>query len=389
MGKIKTARQLLDIIETYASQNPVVQDRDMFSSEFERFAYYAKTNNDYWDVNPDRTPVGSGGLKTLLKRSVRKTTGWYTRPAFDEQRQFNASVTRAFNELVNILQVSQTRIAELESQLGAGIDNIVRRLDRFEQKQNNQQESLQVLQQDAGRIMGRLGLQDAETEQLADSLYVEFENTFRGSSDSVRDKHMVYLPFLNECRPLQQGGMLLDLGCGRGEWMQLLKDNGLVARGCDMNAEMVAICQDKGLDAQHLDAISALKQLPEGSLAGVSAFHVAEHISFETLVLLLNEAMRTLVPGGIIILETPNPENLSVSGYSFYLDPSHRNPIPPESLEFFLGKLGFLNTQILRIVRRADRVHSGNLELDQLLERFNMEQDFAVIAWRPEGGRKA
>lgn len=361
MGDIKTARQLLERIEQEAGPSPSDKHMDMLSNELERFLYYAKTNNDYWDVNPDRTPVGGGGLKTFVKRLVRKTTGWYTRPAFDEQRQFNASVTRALNELVIILQ-SNSRVAELENRLYSLAG------ESREQSQN------------IDRIKDKLGLQSPEMERLAEGLYVQFEDAFRGSDEFVRGMLEEYRPYIEEAAIQDEW---LDIGCGRGEWLQLMKEWGISARGVDMNADMVAVCRKRGLPAEHADAITALGRLKEASLGGLSAFHVAEHIPFDTLILLLREAMRTVKPGGLILLVTPNPENLAVSSYSFYLDPSHRNPIPPESLIFFVGKLGFVDARVLRMVRRGPRVNTGNADVDALLERLNMEQDYAVLARRP------
>jgi len=121
---------------------------------------------------------------------------------------------------------------------------------------------------------------------------------------------------------------ILDIGCGRGEWLELLKENNLNARGLDLNQVMVRMCRDKGLNVEEGEALSFLKSLPDSSLGAVTGFHLIEHYGFEFLVKLLGEILRVLKPGGIVIFETPNPGNILVGSCNFYIDPTHNKPLP-------------------------------------------------------------
>ena len=135
--------------------------------------------------------------------------------------------------------------------------------------------------------------------------------------------------------------MALDIGCGRGEWLELLKDNGISAQGVDLDEGMLKLCRINNLDVFKDDGIEFLKKQLDESLIIVSAFHVVEHIPFATLQFFISEALRVLKPGGVLIMETPNPENIKVATENFYLDPTHIKPIPSKLLSFFTRILRF------------------------------------------------
>src|SRR6185437_6360076 len=127
----------------------------------------------------------------------------------------------------------------------------------------------------------------------------------------------------------------------RGEWLEMLRDEGYQAAGVDMDEGMLQGCRERGLNARRGDALTALRELPDESMNLVSAFHLVEHMAFDDVRALLREARRVLKPAGLLILETPNPENIVVGTSLFYLDPTHLRPIPPELLSFAVEFEGF------------------------------------------------
>jgi len=216
-----------------------------------------------------------------------------------------------------------------------------------------------------------------------DSFYVEFEDNFRGTAEDITSRLSVYLPYIQQFAG-DQSATVIDIGCGRGEWLGLLKRNDIHAVGIDMNAAMIEACEGQGLSAICMDAISYLRQQPEASLAAITGFHIIEHLPFEVLLSLFDAALRALRPDGLIIFETPNPENLTVGACNFYFDPTHRNPIVPAVAQFMAKQRGFAKADILRLHPYPDEVLL--VEDSELAVRVNRalysSQDFAVIAWK-------
>ncbi len=184
---------------------------------------------------------------------------------------------------------------------------------------------------------------------INDDFYLRFEDEFRGPRSVIKQRVSAYLPIIEPLKAIYPNGVIVDLGCGRGEWIELLQENGWRVQGIDTNISMVEMCQSLGLPALKADAIEHLRSLEENSVSVVSGFHIAEHLPFELLLELVREAHRTLLPGGMLILETPNPENDIVRASSFYLDPTHRNPLPPDLMQFVAKDCGFLKSVIMRL----------------------------------------
>ena len=213
-----------------------------------------------------------------------------------------------------------------------------------------QRSRLELVLREARRALpGTLGEEQhavltRELDRLLGEHYEEFETAFRGSRESVRERQKVYLDDVLPLRSLN--APLLDLGCGRGEWLELLGDHDLEAYGVDMNERFVEENRERGLDVRHEDALEHLRGLPDASLAGVSAFHLIEHLEVEMLLDLVDEALRALRPGGLLLLETPNPTNLDVGASTFHIDPTHRKPVHPLWIEFLLTSRGFVDVEL-------------------------------------------
>jgi len=216
---------------------------------------------------------------------------------------------------------------------------------------------------------------------MSGGFYRAFEDRYRGSRDIISERLAVYLPFV---QPLAgDGAAALDLGCGRGEWLELLVKAGFTAEGVDLDEGMLAACRERGLQVVNGDALAALRARPDDSLAVVSAFHLVEHISFEQVQVLIAEALRALQPGGLLILETPNPENLVVGTSSFYDDPSHLKPVPSKLLAFAVEFSGFGRHKVLRLQEPEHLRDGAGIALFDVLA--GVSPDYGIVAQKAGG----
>lgn len=213
--------------------------------------------------------------------------------------------------------------------------------------------------------------------------YRSFEDIHRGSRQLILSRLAVYQPFIEQLKTQWDLGVL-DLGCGRGEWLELLTSMGVRCHGVDTDANMLSACESLGFAVSNNDAISYLKGLPTASQMAVSAFHLVEHIPFDDLQTLVKEAKRVLVPGGLLILETPNPENLRVSTCSFYMDPTHGSPLPPLLLQFLPDHYGYARSIVLRLQESAPLEEINPVLLTHVLN--GVSPDYSVIAQTPVEG---
>ena len=208
--------------------------------------------------------------------------------------------------------------------------------------------------------------------------YRAFEERYRGSQEQIKSRLCVYIPFVRPLIGLHENAKAIDLGCGRGEWLELLKEEGFDAQGVDLDEGMLVACRELGLNVHLGEAVGFLKELPEASQVIVSGFHIVEHIPFADLQTLVQEALRVLKPGGLLILETPNPENIVVGSSSFYLDPTHQRPIPPQLLAFLPEYYGYETTKIVRLQESLE-LHSTNPP--RLLDVLNgASPDYSIVA---------
>ncbi len=176
---------------------------------------------------------------------------------------------------------------------------------------------------------------------MEDNFYLDFENNFRGSPDQICKITSNYDGLISHINNIEDKPTLLDIGCGRGEWLKKCSNLGFKTLGFELNPKMASMCQEMGLNVKEGDALSLLKELPDNSFSLITVFHVIEHISFENINLLLSECYRILNNQGLIILETPSIDNLSVSSRLFHIDPTHVNPINPDLLLFSMERIGF------------------------------------------------
>lgn len=209
-------------------------------------------------------------------------------------------------------------------------------------------------------------------EPIEDIRYTGFENRFRGAESEIRKQQE---KFADRFRP---GGKVLDLGCGRGEFLEVLKSRGLRGAGVDGNGQMVDICRDKGLDVRKADLLEALAAEPDGSLDGIFSSQVIEHLPPAYLKRMIEVAYAKLAPGGVLLLETVNPTSVFALVQIYFLDMTHQRPVHPQALKFLMESSGFENVAIeetaqlgeerLQAVPGADAVATV---LNQDIDRLN------------------
>jgi O-antigen chain-terminating methyltransferase len=222
------------------------------------------------------------------------------------------------------------------------------------------------------------GVSSAEME----AFFTAFDAGLRGTAEEITAQVSAYLPDLHAAGAGAEDRPVLDLGCGRGTWLRVMRDDGIVCRGIDLNRTLIDEARADGVDARVADALAALREAADGSLGAITAFHLAEHLPFETLYAVFAEARRALAPGGVLLMETPNPENGYVGTHTFYHDPTHGNPLTPALMEFVASYHAFAEVEIRRLhpYPQDARLPDGAPANDRLNGWLCGPQDFALIA---------
>jgi SAM-dependent methyltransferase len=275
-----------------------------------------------WPVSAERPLERRPGLKGLVllpvKPVLRRLMRWYVEPLAAEQRAFNDAVLKLVDDLYEEsdrsqagLEAAQRTIAELEE-----------RLLRAER-----------------RTAGAPRTVAPQPAASAVPDYFAFESRMRGSTAEVRERQRPYVADFLEAAPM------VDLGCGRGEFLGLLREAGVEARGVDADADMVDFARGEGLDVEQADALAALEALEPASLGGIFAAQLVEHLPTPTLLRLLELASSRLRPGGLLVAETINPLS-PIALRNYFADLTHAQPLVPETLALLAGQAGFGRVEI-------------------------------------------
>lgn len=203
--------------------------------------------------------------------------------------------------------------------------------------------------------------------------YSRFAERFRGSEDYVKKGQQFYLPYFRGRREV------LDIGCGRGEFLELMRDAGVPARGIDLGAESVEMCRQKGLQAEVADLFTYLADLQEASLDGIFCSQVVEHLPPERLPEMIRLAASRLERDGVMALETPNPECLAIFASHFYLDPTHTRPVPHPLLSFYMEEYGLGGIEVLRLSPAVESMPSLASLPDDFRQAFFGGLDYAIM----------
>lgn len=227
----------------------------------------------------------------------------------------------------------------------------------------------------------------ASSEPLS-QWYSAFEESQRGDVSQIAQRQAQYIPLVTPVLQALPQAPALDLGCGRGEWVQLLARLGHPSLGVDSNTAMLQPAEAADANVHCQDIFTFLAEQPPEHYALVTSFQVVEHLPPDQLLQLLLHAWRVLRPGGMVVLETPNPENLQVAAYSFWMDPTHQRPLPPPLLLNMAQHAGFVDCHIHRSSPwPADQQAPG---LPQpLAQLLYADQDYALIARKPHAAPAA
>jgi SAM-dependent methyltransferase len=325
----------------------------------------------FWPVTAERD--AGGGPKGFVKRVLRKLMRWYVEPLAADQRVFNDSVLKLLDAVSERADATAAARGEAERLL----HELEERLVRLERR--GPVEGVR-----ADREVPPTGHAVTVAAQPAAAAlpdYFAFESRMRGSVDSIRERQRRYVDDFRAAAPV------LDVGCGRGELLSLLRNAGVAARGIDADADMVAYARGEGLDVEQADAIDYLERLDEGSLGGIFMGQVVEHLPAAALVRALTLAAAKLRAGGILVAETINPLSpLALRHY--FADLTHAQPLVPETLELLARQAGFAETEIRflnepaeRLTEPDDPVIAANVR--RLNEVLFAPLDYALVARTP------
>jgi O-antigen chain-terminating methyltransferase len=326
-----------------------------------------------------------------VQKVVRRLLRWYINPLVEQQNVYNEGVTEALVELIAQIKLGVEQRNRLDDEIRATLTRtgvLNQRMRRLEERPGSGPAPMGEYTDGGGATPVPAG--DGGLD------YFMLELKHRGSPEFVKERQAVYLPYLAGRRAV------LDIGCGRGEFVELLRENGVEARGIDLDPDAVIYCQERGLPVEQAEATAYLRRLDDGALDGVYMAQVAEHLTPTVLQTLLRLAFRKLEPGGIVVIETVNPLCVYALVNHYLIDPSHVRPLHPELLSFMVESVGFGQAKIRHLSPTPDdiRLHhhptpAGSSVADQeriTLMNQNVErvnhllfgyQDYAVLATRP------
>ncbi len=206
--------------------------------------------------------------------------------------------------------------------------------------------------------------------------YSRFADRFRGTEEYVRSNQQFYLPLF------QQAGRVLDIGCGRGEFLELLRENGIAARGIELSDENVDYCRSKGLEVEKADLFEYLAAIPEQAEDAIFSSQVVEHIDPAQLPEMIKLCASRIRRGGLLALETPNPECLAIFATYFYLDPTHMRPVPHPLLRFYMEEAGLGKIEVHSIAPAVDSFPEIRSLPPDFAARFFGGLDYGIIGWK-------
>lgn len=310
-------------------------------------------------------------------------TEWERKLAFNEM-QFLRSVAELQGAFQHRVTLIESNFRELvKSQLDRANIEIQKRLWADLERVRDDYEALihtelRLIRQRAGTL-AQPGIAPAQVgaptaaEAALPFDYGRFAERFRGSEDYVKSGQKFYVPYFTGRKEV------LDVGCGRGEFLELMREAGVPARGIDLSAESVNLCRQKGFEADVADLFAYLDGLADASLDGIFSAQVVEHLPPSRLPEMIRLAAQKLARGGVIVIETPNPQCLAIFATHFYLDPTHRRPIPHALLSFYMEENGIGHIEVHPRSPAIESMPALASLPDDFRDAFFSGLDYAII----------
>ncbi|MCR8635976.1 methyltransferase domain-containing protein [Paenibacillus radicis (ex Xue et al. 2023)] len=474
MNRIKTTLTDAQKKRTLLQENKSTNTND-FDHQLSKLILEIEQCNRKWNINSEYAITSHrpilGRFIIFGKKVIRKLLRWYINPVIEQQKDFNASVTRSLNilstlnagyseEIKNLnnenemknklkeeLDFIENRIIELESltsvfeekikqfvsninhQIIEGRETLDQRIQENFQKlsNNNNIVTIDYINKVSQENVSKLQAFQNKIEQVEDTImlihsrirkknnhdiksntliedkntnnmqisenknisidYFLFEQKFRGTRSAIIERQRFYLPFFIEKKKI------LDIGCGRGEFIELLGENGKKVTGIDLNQDMVDYCNERGFDVHLENALDYLKNIEKNTLDAIFMAQVIEHLSNQDSLELLDSIYRVLEPGGFVVIETINVQSVFAMNNWFYLDPTHIKPVHPIALKFILQGIGFNKVEIKYLspvenkgipplIIEGHDTNSFNNSMADLNGLIYGFQDYAIFAYK-------
>jgi SAM-dependent methyltransferase len=312
------------------------------------------------------------------------------------QDSTNAATGRIFdnigdlsNNFRHLHQIDMEAMSKLRATLNSvtvQLTELVERMDGYKMESAYLDRKLGIINHELkqhGTIKTEELQRDLPKIDLDEMRYLSFENKYRGSKKDIKERQRQYVDLVAKAREQSRGDFVLDIGCGRGEFLEIMAEKSIPAKGVDTNEGMIETCKAMGLDVHKGDALEFLNTLPDNSLIGITAFQVVEHLPVEYLQSFIKSCFYKIKNNGVIILETVNPYSVLAMKF-FWMDLSHVRPIPPETLKFLLDTAGFRNLGITFTspVPEDLKLKGSNADTKVLNDLLFGDQDYAVIGWK-------
>ncbi len=304
----------------------------------------------------------------LLRTVSELQSAFHLRASLIEQN-FRDSVRQQHDDFTKEMD---SRTIDIQKKLWQDMEKIRAEYDRLIHTE------LRLLRQrPAGAMAASAGSATAAAphEETINIDWMRFAEQFRGSEDRIREQQKRYLD-----RFAGASGTILDIGCGRGEFLEAARAAGLSARGVDQNPECIALCRSRGLEVEQADIFEYLESLADGSVGGAYCAQVIEHLSPAVLPRLIRLLSQKLRLGSLVAIETPNPECLAIFATHFYIDPTHTRPVPAPLLRFYLEEAGFGSVQIERLAPAIESMPALQELPPAFREAFFGGLDYAIFA---------